>query len=403
MAIGTGSGQLKYPLPILQTQQQANAASASAGGSASASAYGANRSYAANKMRVMADLANSAMDRQQRAYEADMQRGFSAGQAYLDRQQQLDLQANQQQFAADQQGKVFQQQKDLQTSSQTFQGSQTEKQQAFQADQAEKDRQFQTQNRDQQIAEQDALIQAGLDSGTHELPPGAQRELDKIAQGRAEVNDGKHTPAQIAEFEQQAQTRERALKRTARPVQDPNAGVKHWDPQQNQYVPKPGPGTISGTIGPNGQFTPIMDTSTKDAEQQAQQKADAAAQQTYTKELHNEAGKIMAEKNADGDPAYANFDEALAEAKRRRGLSGYGAPGGSESPPVPNPQPAPAPAGAPPVPLPPPDAAVPPGVTTGPMQTGGAPMSAETFNQQWATLKPGQIIYGPDGKRYKKP
>lgn len=349
MAIGTGSGRLKYPLPLLQTQQEANSVSASAGGSASASAYGANRSYAANKMRVMADLANSAMDRQQRAYEADMQRGYNAGQAYLDRQQQQTLQADQQKFAADQQAKLFGQQNTL-----------AQQNQQFQKEQNWQDYYLNTETNRQKTA-QEQQVQTNKET----------RQFNQ---------------AQVAQL---PQIPEYAPPETARKLQDLRSGLSqltsnewdHKDPYWKQAfgegideynnivqsIPKPQPGERfdqktyerNGTLYIDDPKTGLPVEVPNDAQKKAavaqkeEQKASADKQAEDRKKREDRAGELM--KN---DPSMSEQDaikraneiqDAFDKAHQER-TSG-------QQPQVPGAQPAPAPAGQPPVPNPPPDAA----------------------------------------------
>lgn len=259
MALRAGGGGLKYPLPSqYQIGAQQSAAAASAGGSASSSAYGANRQFAANKMRVQADLANSAADRQFRAMSQMQGQQFEAQQNYYDREHRKGAQLEAQRFDAAQQDQRLQQQKEMQ-----WEGHYLD------AEQARQNRDFLT-NRDQAGYEQDqasferkvdADIQAQVRAGKLELTPGAQKELDQIAAGRVEAQ--KLDPIQRDEFEKQAAQRERELLRTAQAPKGPtatgraNLGITYYDPERKSFTDQPGPNGVAGTIGKDGQFQPI--------------------------------------------------------------------------------------------------------------------------------------------------
>lgn len=268
MAIRSGSPGLKYPLPANTIAQQ-SAAAASAGGSASASAYGANRSYAANKMRVQADLANSAAERDFRARSQMEEQGFRARENFYDREHQAGAQIQGQEFRANQEEldrnfRAYQQQ-----SGQNFQLNRDKAEMDFtrERDQAQFDR-----GKEGFEREVDAGIEADIRTGKLELPPEAQNELNKIEAGRVEAQ--KLDPAGQADYERQAQERTRKLIRTARPPKGPtatdaaNQGTTFYDPATGKFESQMGPGRTPGRVGKDGQFQPIVDNSAQNEQQQ---------------------------------------------------------------------------------------------------------------------------------------
>jgi hypothetical protein len=245
MAIRSGTGGLKYPLPA-NTDIQASIAAASSGGSAAASSYGANRQFAANKMRVQADLANSAAERQFRAMSQLEGQQFRAQQEFYDREHQKGAQLQSQEFRA---GEA-----ELDRNFAAYQRMQG---QAYQSNQAQLDRDFTTQRdqaqfdrgqtaQQQQIADQDAQIEAEIQAGTRELTPQAQQQIDTIAADRAKMaGDPQFTDAQREEAEKEFQQRERRIRRTAGAPRGPNstqgfnAGTTYVDEETGQAYPTP--------------------------------------------------------------------------------------------------------------------------------------------------------------------
>lgn len=276
MAIRSGTGGLKYPLPSqYQIGAQQSAAAASAGGSAAASTYGANRAFAANKMRVQADLANSAADRDFRAQSQMQEQGFRAQQNYYDREHQAGAQLQSQDFRA--------QQSELDRNFDAYRQMQG---QSFQSNQAQLDRDFTTQ-RDQARFDQDAAaferqrdagIEEGIRAGKLELAPEAQMRLQKIDADRAAIAAQNNlTPEQKAEFENKAQVAEREILRTARAPRMPtgaeafNRGTTYVDPKTGRAYDDPGEGRVAHNIQDRKPLIEQPDTSKEDAKRQKTQ------------------------------------------------------------------------------------------------------------------------------------
>ena len=404
MAIQGGAKELKYPLPnMAQINAQQSAASASSGGSASSSAYSTNRNFAANKMRVQADLANSAAERDFRARSQMEGQAFRAQQEFYDRENQK--------------------------------GSQLEAQR-FRAEEAGLDREFTTQ-RDKVLFEQDqvaferkrdAEIEMNIQSGNLELPPDAQAEMDKLEAGRRDAPKIVDSPEQQAEFDRQYEARKRQILRSARPPAGPSADERarqnqaFYNPETGAYSPTMQPGFRPGTVDENGVFQETVsetDQRQREAEQK-QAEADLKAEQQrremeqkQKEDIYKDAKDILGEGRV-GE----TFESAYEKALQRRRAAG-----------IPTPEQAPAaPPGeglAPPqgmgestgqVPLPPghPNAAPPAGqpnavAPQGPPAIqkpdgtyGAATIAPDVFKKQWSTLKPGESMAGPDGKTYIK-
>lgn len=315
MAIRSGTGGLKYPLPA-NTDAAASIAAASAGGSASASAYGANRQFAANKMRVQADLANAAADRDFRARSQMQEQGYRAQQAFYDREHQAGAQLQAQDFRA--------QQSELDRNFDAYQRMQG---QQFQAGEAQKDRDFTTE-RDKARYEQDqaaferevdAGIEGDIRSGKLQLSPKAQAELDALEGGKIDVTRPDYDPQQRAEFEKNYEARKREILRTAGPPKGPtatdaaNQGTTYYDPKTGRFEIEMGPGRTPGRVGKDGQFNPIVEDTSK---------ADEAE---MNKGLYEDAQKIMKEDVAEGKKPH-DFNSAYEEAIRRRGHAGLPTP-----------------------------------------------------------------------------
>lgn len=351
MAIRSGSPGLKYPLPANTIAQQ-SAAAASAGGSASASAYGANRSYAANKMRVQADLANSAAERDFRARSQMEEQGFRARENFYDREHQAGAQLQSQEFRAQQEEldrnfRAYQQQ-----AGQNFQLNRDKAEMDFtrERDQAQFDREqaaFETQR--------DAGIEEGIRTGKLELTPEAQNELNKIEAGRVEAQ--KLDPAGQADYERQAQERTRKILRTARPPRGPtpdqawNQNTVHVDAQGRAY-PEP----IEGKTTPYD-----AQTGKPRIEQPDTSKQDAEVQRWTDKKAED----LMELTDADGKPKYTP-DQAFAEARKQADVwfkARNPAPAGQQ----------PAPAGQQPAPEQPPP--VPPPVPQNPLDVPPLPQT----------------------------
>lgn len=438
MAIRSGSPGLKYPLPN-NTMAQQSAAAASAGGSASASAYGANRSFAANKMRVQADLANSAAERQQRAEQAYYDRGFRAQQNFYDREHQAGAQLQSQDFRADQ-AELDRQ----------FTAERDQAQMDFRANESQLDRDF-TAQRDAAAAEQDqaafeakrdAEIEEGIRTGKLEIPWELQQQQRKLDADMAiiKTNPQWQDPAWRAEFQRKYDAAKREILRSARAPQAPtateaaNSGTTYFDPSTGKFEKDMAPGRTPGRVGKDGEFTPIQeppDTSKEDQRKQSwlDKRADS---------LMNEVDEKT------GKPLYTPEEAARQAGKdwdsREKGFQppqpptpGQPAPGRSVEPPPP---PAPSEELPPNVPPLPPRGAGPGGTWQGPLapspnpvppagagpggQWVGPPPSAGAgpggtwqgahpqatteaqFTDGWSKLPPGGTMVGPDGKVYVK-
>jgi hypothetical protein len=332
MAIRSGSGGLKYPLPNqAQLVAQQSAAAASAGGSAAASTFGANRAFAANKMRVQADLANSAADRQYRAMAQLEGQNFEAQQNYYDRENRKGSQLEAQRFDAERQDKLFQQQTEAQWQNRYFTAEENRKDRDFtiSRDKARADQEA------EKIAEQDAQIEEDINSGVLELSPAAQRRLQELEAADAEaVIDQTMSDEQYKEFQKQQQEQIRRIRRTAGKPKGPDATQRanqqqtFFDPQTKTFHPDPGEegsGRVPGTVNQNGQFQPTV-------EQPGTSKQDAEVQRW----VDEKAKSYLEEGDEDGNPLYTP-DQAFAKAREDsvpyfRARNGQQQPGGQPAP-----------------------------------------------------------------------
>jgi hypothetical protein len=343
MALRLGTGGLKYPIPVAPDAQQSIAA-ASAGGSASASAYGANRSFAANKMRVQADLANSAAERDFRARSQMEEQGFRARENFYDREHQAGAQLQGQEFRANQE--------ELDRNFAAYQRMAGEN---FQANQSNLDRDFERERdraqfdrEDAAIAEQDAQQQANIDAGIAELSPQGQKQMDAIASARAKMaGEQQWTPEQREEADQKWKDQERRIRRTAGKPRGPdateraNSSQTFFDPQTGKYEKEMGPGRIPGSVGQNGEFKPTVEAPDTSKEDQRRQSW-----------IDKRADDLMKQENDDGKPVYSPEDAARMAMqdwdKRQKGFQPGAGPGGTwQGPPAAPGQTAPPPAPAP--------------------------------------------------------
>lgn len=342
MAIRAGSGSLKYPL-LNQAQivAQQSAAAASSGGSASASAYGANRAFAANKMRVQADLANSAAERQFRDYEGGLNRQFQDYQAEQQRNYGAIQNQTQLNAYADRQQAGFEQQTALQQGYQQFTAGQTQKAQES----------VQGQNQDQ-FDLNTGGIEAQVQAGRMTLPPAAQDKLNKLEADRVraqELDNG-----QLAEFEAQYRAQKAGLLQLAKPTQSRQEAfdqslVTH-DGQQGQLDEK---GNFKPIENPQKQKADEAAAKTKEKAAADQQKQQQAQQTANTKQFHDLMGQVDKET---GKPLYTrqqaldqiDFANKAYSPEPVAPAPGLTAPAGSQPGITTGPQP--------PVPQPPPDA-----------------------------------------------
>lgn len=403
MAIRSGSGGLKYPLPIDPSAQQSIAA-ASAGGSAASSAYGANRSFAANKMRVQADLANSAADRSYRAMAQMEGQRFDAEQAYYDRENRKGAQLEAQRFDAERQDKLFGQQQTLQTQAQRFAADQDVLQQTAMSD------------RDLR------RIQAEQVAGLPEIPENAQgqtrQHLQRLRGALQELvgqNWNPNDPATRDTFDQ-----------TMKDYQS-----------ITQSIPKPNPAEefqrdtfeANGTRyqkNQSGQYVEVPNTAQAEAaksqqqQQVAQQKQEAARQSELEKIAKEQESVTVGDTDRTLTPKEAM--EAAKKLYAEREAAGYYGPVPGQQ--QPGGQPAPAP-GQPEQPPPPAPGQVPlpsghpnaqPASQAGQPSPGGTHhllpknAGAESFDQMpkpmsaadLAALPPGTTYMTPNGEVRKK-
>jgi hypothetical protein len=303
MAIRSGTGGLKYPLPNQgQLSAQMSAAAASSGGSAAASTFGANRSFAANKMRVQADLANSAAERQFRAMSQMEEQGFRAQQQFYDREH--------------------------------FKGAQLQEQ-GFRAGESQLDREFETQrdtaNFQRETAEYerriDAQAEADIRSGKRVLSPKAQEQLRQLEDAESDAK-GMDAQQQADWAAQKAEKRRQIIRGATEPVgptadEEFNKGTIYLDndPQSPTYgkaFPDPGPGRVAGR-GTDKGFVPSVDTSAQDKQQQEQQKKQQEADQKLKEDIYKAAQeRVKDAKTANAETTY-DFQQAYdAELKERR-------------------------------------------------------------------------------------
>jgi len=367
MPIKTGSGGLKYQLPSqAQLQAQQAAASASAGGSASASAYGANRRLAGDKMQLRYN-----------AYQADMDRAFRAEQAFYGREHEMGAQLESQAFRADLQYKQRLHETDLQNASQKFRGDQAQLDRDFQGEQARLSREDMAKrelDRDTRQFEQDtarfemgrdAAIEAKLQSGEYVLDPAAQRQLDKLEAGMADLRD--FDLDQQEEYKKKyAEEKRRILRTGAQPRGGPTAtgrfqqGITHVDPNTGESFDKPIPGRTrpydtetKGWVDQEQQNQKQQAKMQQQALQLEQQKKQMEQQQERNKAIADRYEKNKAEIDKETDkPVYADNDEALRAAieaqddyeRVRKGFGqtqappapGQGAPVAGQVQPIPN-------------------------------------------------------------------
>jgi hypothetical protein len=457
MAIRSGSGGLKYPLPNqAQLVAQQSAAAASAGGSAAASTFGANRAFAANKMRVQADLANSAADRQYRAMAQLEGQNFEAQQNFYDRENRKGAQLEAQRFDAEQQGQRFDQARELQWQNQYYNAEENRKERDFETGRDKARVETVEAARQREIGEQAAQNEANVQAGTMVLTPQAKQQMDTLDADRAKwATDQTMSPTQRAEAEQQYQDRKRRIMGTAvkagpDATEQANRRQTFFDPKTGTYHKDMGPegsGRIPGSVNEQGGFQPTVDNS---KQQKDQERANAARQSELEKIAKDQEGELV------GGPGGRTKtpQEAMESAKQiyaEREKAGYYGPvpgqqqpGGQPAPAseLPPPDPGkgffgndppraadgtkiPTPPGQQPqvynsapgqtaqVPLP---AGQPNAQSTGHVTGGGdsarqrsgsdipgaAGITPDAFTKGWGSLPAGGVMYGPDGKLYTK-
>jgi len=333
-----------------------------------------------------------------KVWQQNQVQNFQGQQSALHRQQQAALQQQNQNFQADQAVAV--------------RGAQAQAR-AQQVQQADLTRQQQQKHYDD-LQHQTTL--QGLASGKLELPQSAQKELQKLDEGRVLIQGPGWTDQDRAQFDADYEKRKKALYATAvpkthTPATDFNAGTVHVDESGKGYD-QPGEGRTPYNTRTG---KPVFDHT---AEVAAQQKAQAAAQKQQEKmqaDMAKQQEKLQASTVEYGKQVLAAaqhlqkaatptdgtsvppLDGFIEEAKKHLSAVGITAPQQ-------------APAAAQPV--------------QGQAQTGKwgdgqhgepitqAPAAAastastadqdEQFNAQWATLQPGQSLRGPDGTIYIK-
>jgi hypothetical protein len=460
MAIRSGSGGLKYPLPNqAQLVAQQSAAAASAGGSAAASTFGANRAFAANKMRVQADLANSAADRQYRAMAQLEGQNFEAQQNFYDRENRKGAQLEAQRFDAERQDKLFGQQTQMQQAGQQFNREMQWQDQYYQT---ERDRQgFERDQtvRQQQIDEQDAQIEEDINAGMLELTPAAQRRLLELEAADAEAAiDPTMSDEQYKDFQRQQQEQIRRIRRTAGKPKGPRGAAAF---NQDTVLVDEATGTAYDNADEAPPGAKLVPHNAQDRKPLVDNSAQQQDQQKQTEDLYKDAQKLYEEENESGK-VYPTFDAALEAARKNRAAAGLPVPGQQQ----PGGQPAPAPELPPPdpgkgffgndppraadgtkIPTPPgqqpqvynsapgqqPPPVPLPGKPVGPTPTpqplpssptdpaqgpvplgdsarqrsgsdipGAAGITPDAFTKGWGSLPAGGVMYGPDGKLYTK-
>jgi hypothetical protein len=226
-----------------------------------------------------------------KVWQQQTQQGFQANQAALARQQQVGLQLQHQNFQADQQ---------------TLQNYQADKsrfqQQDFQASQADLNRK-QVQGHYEDLQHQTTL--KGLASGALELPLPAQKELQKLEEGRVLVQGPGWTDQDRAQFTADYEKRKRALYQTAvpkthtDPAAEENRATVYRD-QQGKAYNEPGEGRIpylagTGKAIENPQLKAQAEAQVKQqAEQQKQQKEVQKQQEKAQAEVAKQAEKFQA-------------------------------------------------------------------------------------------------------------
>lgn len=296
MAIRSGTGGLKYPLPVLaQIQAQQNAASASAGGSASASAYGTNRQFAANRMRIQADLANAAANRQFQGYQQAQDQNFRAQQAYIDRENQMGSQLSAQQAAYDRQQAHFQQQNALQQSGQQFAADQNILQQTAQSD------------RDLRLYNQQLV--AGLTPVPEHAQEQTRRHLQKLASGLQEMTGQGYDPrdpSTAEQFNEAYQSYNSIVQSIPKPSQAERGqrATTFYNPQTGQFSDVMKEGFTPGVVNNDNQFQPHVDQSVQLKEQQKQQQDQQKEQQRQLAENKKLARDLQATIDPDTGKPY---------------------------------------------------------------------------------------------------
>ena len=295
MAIRAGSGGLKYAPPNqAEITARQSAAAASAGGSASASAYGANRRYAGLKKSLQHDAQQSYLDRGFKAQQSGLDRGFRAQQDQNSMRFRADAQLEGQKFSAGQQ-------------------TLREKAATTAAD-VRNDRSQLDFDRDI-----DAGIEDDIRSGKLERP----KELKDLDSGyAASKTDPKwEDPQWRADIEDQYKARRRKLLRGARRSEAPTRDDILRKALGPDYDP-----SLPYHVDPRGNVS-ILDVPDSAADKAAQKQAERMGM------LADDALKIMKETSGGTDPelTFGDYDDALAEAERRKPQGGGNLPASTYS------------------------------------------------------------------------
>lgn len=355
-------------------------------------------------------------------WQQQTQLDFQGQQAALHRQQQADLLQQSQDFHIGQSALDRLARQESETAGRLFQ-----------RDQTELGRQ-QVQKHYEDIKYQGT--QKALADGSMALPPSAQKELDKLEEGRVLIQGPGWTDSDRAQFDADYQKRKRDLTMLAEPVTSPAAAANRdtvYRDQTGKAYDQPIEGvTKPYSVSSGKQIEDSQDqVDRKIAEQQQKQQeaaqvkqekkqeAAAAAAQKEQDTVIADAKKLASEKDTETAQPKYTYAEALKEATDRHKqakdfFSGtplpspaspteenYTTPEGQSRTVLRRGQQA---ASA--------DQLQPETGRWGDGQHGepvtqpaqAAPTSdqEEAFNAQWATLKPGQSLRGPDGNIYIK-
>jgi hypothetical protein len=242
-------------------------------------------------------------------WQQQTQQGFQANQAALARQQQVGLQLQHQNFQADQNTLENYRADKNRFQQQDFQAEQAKLGREFQAGQTEKARQQQTLLlNDRQDAMQDKFTEEGLRKGQLELPPAAQKELQKLEEGRVLIQGPGWTDQDRAQFDADYQKRKSALMRMAQPKPQLSPEEQF---QQNTFEKD---GTLYQRTEKGLDVLKDSQTEKLQAAELKRQQETQAAEQKRQQAITTKADKLFAEKNDDASPKYKSYGEALKAA-----------------------------------------------------------------------------------------
>ncbi len=354
-----------------------------------------------------------------KVWQQNQQQQFQAGQSWLDRLQQQNLQQG-----------YFANQAQQASLARISQGAQAGLQRQFQAGQAEAGRQFQAgqtqtvlaaragesaleRQQREQLA-QDAQLHADLRSGDMVLPPAVREKINKLDSGISELTG--LAPAGKDQFMAEYTKRRRelmsmAIPRSTQTDAERLAEARKTLPEEHQGLPL--------VIDDNNKLSVLPGWKPDTSGAEAQKQRD-----TQITKYHDSNMKMVDE---NGKPKYSSPDESMTAAidqynTVQNRLRGAG--------PTPTPEPTPSaaysqsqgiaqqamaagatawstntnqpgnirmtmPSGVASVPQAAPQVA-------GPAAPAAPAEAATDFDRQWANLKPGESLRGPDGKLYTK-